>query len=361
MCPIKRPHESRELARNRKQSPASRPVWRERPKTRAAGPAEQDLGGQGHHGAQRRRKISGRQARRLFRRHGREARVCGAPASAGRASGRDGHFILRILLREQLADRRSIEIGWIDRQRAASAAGAFLQETGSPLREREVEPRVPVPGMDLGAQFARLEAIGRSLLLEGFDTANSLYTYLGTAVNFKLAGAIYREMPVASGILLSSLGRSWLPIALGGTTEARLSTLPFTLFIFGSEAHSDNAKIFGADVGGNHTLYQLTKVRIGKPGQHVVCSIETGMPAPTCINDSYVPFVWLKLINTPDTPITRRDLQRTNAQFPTYRFYAPSGRASGNRRFPLVQDPPLMEQIHDPVQFIRNPDDSNQN
>jgi len=157
------------------------------------------------------------------------------------------------------------------------------------------------------------------------------------------------------------------PNSYGGKTVrvvgSAVSPAPFGLNTAGN-FESDKGPRDGlmdeGTVGGIKTFYMLNKGRIGWDGQFMACFINTGS-APCSDLTHIVPWVWSKLIFTLDSPLLRRDLQRTNSSFPTFRFYIPRDRAQGKRQFPLVRSQGLMPQTPNVNLFLQNPENSDVN
>jgi hypothetical protein len=153
--------------------------------------------------------------------------------------------------------------------------------------------------------------------------------------------------------------------ALGGNTEKKV-VIPFpvphvaSIGSFPSElAIPDNGSLVPYTRGADETLYQLNKARVGRDGQDFACFINTGTIG--CDLTHVVPYVWSKLNYTPASPLLRRDLQLPNTSFSSFRFYVPQRRAESIRAFPLIRLSPFVQQVLDPNDFLRNPENSDVN
>jgi hypothetical protein len=165
-------------------------------------------------------------------------------------------------------------------------------------------------------------------------------------------------VPVSDGRMQLSRYRLLIKESRSGNTKFVFSG--FAPAWFASDRGQGDNTVQEADVGSLHTLYFLHKSRVGLIARLTVCFVNTG--SPNCDQDRWIPFVWMKLINSVDNVQTRLDLQRAHTSFPTFQFYFPERRSEGIRDFPLVRRSlNYIPQAPDPNTFINNPEDSNEN
>jgi hypothetical protein len=199
---------------------------------------------------------------------------------------------------------------------------------------------------------------------EGFDTETDLRDYLqadANRINYKIGSAWYQRFPVSKNKPdIGPRRAGMIEIAESGFTEKRLSGFPFVLGTFPSEPGPNNGEVLTATVGGLNTVYLLNEARVGEPAQELICWLNTG--SSTCNTFQFVPFVWSKLIATPQDPSVQLGLQRPTTSFPSFQFYAPSTEDHdlGFRRFPLSKRGPLRVQ-EEPNVFLGNPQHSSDN